>query len=117
MEKEIAAFYEARDLGLPKLIARCPKKIKGVRIEQAAKQVYNEIRAGLEIKPIAIAWRVWSVAEDIDATEYIEYNRSIEDIREIHEATMVKTQLNHRLFTELTAMVMLWAYWGIEWMR
>jgi hypothetical protein len=83
MKKEVIKFYAGKGLHIPKLIARRPLNLTPEQIEAAAVEVYNEIQTGLEIKTIKIAGRVKEVARNIDARQYAEDRKLIDEAKEV----------------------------------
>lgn len=83
MKKAIIKFYESKALHISKLIARRPENLTPEQIEAAAVAVYDEIMDGLEIKTIRIFGHIKEVARDIDARQYVEDRKLIDDAKEI----------------------------------
>ena len=83
MKKEIIKFYADKAFHIPKLIARRPPELSPEQIEAAAVEVYNQIQGGLQIKQINIYRHIKEVARTIDARQYVEDRKLIDDSKEI----------------------------------
>ena len=83
MKKEILNFYAEKGFHVRKLITRRPDNLTPEQIEAAAVEVYNQIQDGLQIKQINIYRHIKEVARDIDARQYAEDRKLIDDSKEI----------------------------------
>lgn len=83
MKKEIIKFYADKALHIPKMIARRPAGISPEQIEAAAVEVYQQVQDGFKVKTIRLAGHVKEVARKIDASQYIEDRKLIDEAKEI----------------------------------
>ena len=101
MKKEIRDFYALKDLHINKLVAR--GKLRGLtksQVEEAIVIIYKRIQSGEKIKPIKIAWEVWSLAKGLKSNELAEENLTIEGLRNsLHK---------RKLYETITANILIW---------
>lgn len=88
MDKKILEFYNKRHLEPHKLIEKgASRGLSRHRIEAAMEHCYHKImREGKQIPDIQIAWYVFNVAKDADATIYEQDNDLLEKAKQdIHK--------------------------------
>jgi len=67
MKQEITEFYNKSNIPIERMVAIgvARQNLTREAIQEAASVLYNEIKCGLEIKPIRVAWEVFARAKHL----------------------------------------------------
>ena len=94
---EVKHFYLENKTPIDKIIAigTSRHKLSVEAIKEAAVRVFDEIQEGEEIKPIRVAWRVYSLAKHLHMTNIGNERGKIEQLNS--EITELKKRLEWQL--------------------
>ena len=97
MNDEVKHFYLENKTPIEKIIAIGTSRhgLSSASIREAAVRVYDDIQGGEEVKPIRIAWKVYSLAKHLQMTNEVNEKDKIEQLNS--EISELKKRLEWQL--------------------
>lgn len=97
MNDEVKHFYLENKTPIEKIIAIGTSRhgLNAESIKEAAQEIYDAVQGGEEVKPIRLAWRVFSLAKHLHMTEIGNEKGKIEQLNS--EISELKKHLDWQL--------------------